>query len=519
MINKKSIINFFAKHWLFLVWLFFGSLLLVYAFTQKPYPTGDAAEYIFMTEAFINHQSPDIRYEDFESFYRDQSTKSNWAEMGKQDFFLAIADTIKNFTTLNSNFLLNHEYIGFVGSEKRKVISIHFFIYPLLNVPVRLLLKPFKVEPLKVYQITNVLLFVLFICYVVFCFSFEPKVRTALFFMLLFSPAYWYLGWVHADLMICIFTGLGLLLFYKQKPLTGMFLVALAGTQNQPLVFLLAYMGFVYWKEHNFKVFAAFKAIVACVIILWPSLYNYIHFGKTSLISSSGYTGLQYVSFARIYGFFFDLNQGLIYALPFLLPYFIYIVIKQIIQLKINMNYLLILVVFAMVFSFSILKLWNMGQAIVSRYAAWVAYIFIAFFIWQVSKGNIKPKIVYFASAVQVLAFLLLTPVPKNILIHEWNSDKMKWPSKWVLEYLPSMYNPDPDIFAMRVAAKNAEWADLPIYYFGSNQKIKKVLIRKGNPEKLYLPGIDSSLTLSLQQNAAYNKLGFAYINQNQLYP
>jgi len=509
--NKNFIIRF-------LVWLFFSIILMYYAFTQKPYPTGDAIEYIFMTEAFINHYSPDIRYEDYESFYKDQSIRTNWQQMGKQEWFTIFADTIRNFTSGKTDTLYKKEWHGLVGSANKKVYSIHFFIYPLLNVPVRLLIKQLRVEPLKTFQITNVLIFSLVLCMVLFGLQLSLTKSIILFFMLLFTPAYWYLGWVHADVMICMFTFLGLLLFYTQKPITGMLLVALAGTQNQPLVFLLMYMGFVYWHKQKYSMVSLTKAFITCSVIFIPALFYYINFNQFSLISKSGYTGTEYASFSRFYSFFFDLNQGLIYGLPVILPLFILMFVKNIIHQKISIHYLLIVAVLAMVYGFSVLKLWNMGQAIISRYAAWIAYIFIAFFIKLLVEHKVRHELFYATAFAHIAVFFALTPVPKNILIPEWDADKLKWPAVFMLENFPQYYNPDPDIFSARVAQKHAEWSNLPIIYVGKDKKIKKVLIKKNNPALLLLPGVDSAHTLNLQQQASYNKLGYAYINQHQIY-
>jgi hypothetical protein len=508
------------KHFLIklLLWAFFSGLLLFYAFTQKPYPTGDAAEYILMTEALINHQTADIRVEDFESFYTEQAAQSNWDEFGKKEFFNTLKDTIINFKTGKTDALLNKEWVGFVGSNKRKLISIHFFVYSLLNVPMRLLLKPFKVEPLKVFQITNVLLLSLCLAYLIFVLPFGFAKSIGVFFLVLFCPAYWYLGWVHADVMICIFTLMGMLLFYTNKPLMGMFLVALAGTQNQPLVFLLMYMALVYAVNHKFNLLKLVQTFTVCIVILWPVAYNYYHFGVFSLISKSGYTGSEYVTFTRFKSFFFDLNQGMIYGLIFILPYFGWLILRSIFRLKWHIDMLLIPVVLGMVYGFSILKMWNMGQAIISRYAAWVAMIFLAYFLHLVMQNKVGKRVFWAAVVSHVAIFLMVTPVPKNLLIPEWDNGKMKWVSRWFLNHYPQWYNPDPDIFGVRVAQKHPFWSDLPIIYTGDDGKIKKVLIKKGNPEKLIINGFDTAFTIQLQQQAKYNKQGYAYINADDFY-
>ncbi len=516
MVNTNNKKYFIIK---LFIWAFFSALLLFYAFTQKPYPTGDAAEYILMTEALINHQSADIRVEDFESFYTEQSAKSNWDEIGKKDYLISLKDTIVNFTTGKTDALLNKEWVGFVGSNQRKLISIHFYAYSLLNVPMRLLLKPFYVEPLKVFQITNVVLLSLCLAYIIFVLPFGFAQSIGVFFLMLFCPAYWYLGWVHADFMICMFTLMGMLFFYNNKPLLGMFVVALAGTQNQPLVFLLMYMALVYAVNCKFNAKNLVKAFMACIIILWPVAYNYYHFGTFSLISKSGYTSSEHVTFTRFWSFFFDLNQGMIYGLIFILPYFGWLIFRNIVRLKWHIDMLLIPVVLGMVYGFSVLKMWNMGQAIISRYAAWVAMIFLAYFLHLVLQNKVNKKAFWIATVAHVAIFLMVTPVPKNLLIPEWDKDKMKWPSRWFLNHYPQWYNPDPDIFGARVAQKHPFQSDLPIIFTGEDGNIKKVLIKKGNPQKLIINGFDTAFTMQLQQQAKYNQQGYAYLNASDFYP
>lgn len=89
--------------------------------------TGDGAEYVLTTEAFINHRSADIRAMDIESFQKNYSRFYNIENLRYKE----VLDDIKKFVN-NKNKIPFHNEIGFWADKNKDVRIIHFCAYSLL---------------------------------------------------------------------------------------------------------------------------------------------------------------------------------------------------------------------------------------------------------------------------------------------------------------------------------------------------------------------------------------------------
>ncbi len=89
----QSASDFFTKDpkrpWLKILFFLIigGHLMYLSIRTLVPYPTGDGAEYVLMTEAFYNHFSPEIRLGDLESFKKTMTEFRPWDQVMKNHAF------------------------------------------------------------------------------------------------------------------------------------------------------------------------------------------------------------------------------------------------------------------------------------------------------------------------------------------------------------------------------------------------------------------------------------------------
>ena len=137
-------------------------ILILFTFNfstnSVPYPTGDGPEYVLMTEALLNHASPDLRAEDSKTFKNESSQVKPWNEVSKYTFF----DKIEEFLLTKNNYsFLDNFYDSFYIAENKNVYTHHFYFYSILNVPMRYVMRITHSEPMRGFKITN-LLFIFF---------------------------------------------------------------------------------------------------------------------------------------------------------------------------------------------------------------------------------------------------------------------------------------------------------------------------------------------------------------------
>ncbi len=385
--------NFLRKNTIQLITLLSVCLLLIIKLSleDKPYPTGDAIEYTIMTEAFYNHFSPDVRVSDFESFKEAYKKKNKWEENDKAQVY----DIAEKFISEENHKNLEYNYAFFVDKEGKKY-SAHFFIYSFFNLPMRWICSIIEFNPLLICQITNVLLIII-TCFFFFKYTKYTPIETALFVVLFFySTNYWYVTWQHAEIFSVCFVSLGLWLYLSVKNYIGLFLISVAALQNQPIAIFVGVLGLITLVRNPFTFKNILKLGLSSFLVLIPSLFYFYHYGETNLIKYQGALSFDYVTFTRVFGFFFDLNQGVILALPFILFLYLFLIIRKLVFIKAEKNKWELLIPIALIGAVCIaatIDNWNHGQAVVNRYVTYIsAFILVHVFymIMQFEKKRIK---------------------------------------------------------------------------------------------------------------------------------
>ena len=141
------------------------SIVLLYLATFRftPVTAGDGPSYILTLWALSEHQSPDIRLEDafqFSSFFPEQH------------FFSDAVSSIEN-NEPDAGWILHRNKNG-------DYYDHHFCFYPLICMPVKSILSFFKANQGAAFQITNVLIMILGLCYLLYFSSLLLSQRMAL---------------------------------------------------------------------------------------------------------------------------------------------------------------------------------------------------------------------------------------------------------------------------------------------------------------------------------------------------
>ena len=201
----EKINTFSFKHILKIKIVFFVLLVLfIFKFSthREPYPTGDGPEYVLMTEAFLNHASPDIQIEDSKTFKNESALSKPWDKIPKHTFF----DEIENFLLVKDNYALLDNFYGSLYVAKNKnVYPHHFYFYSLINVPMRYAMQVTGISPMLGFKITNIIL-ILLTSALLLLYNKESLwnsiVITSLFF---FNAVFWYINWIHPEAMTVCF--------------------------------------------------------------------------------------------------------------------------------------------------------------------------------------------------------------------------------------------------------------------------------------------------------------------------
>ena len=464
-----------------IVFILLLTILGIIRLKKEPelYPTGDAIEYTIMTEAFFNHLTPDVRSSDFDTFKKAFCKNKKWEENDKYSVY----DGAQQFVASSEYKLLDFNYAFFVDKTGKKY-SCHFFAYSFINLPSRLLCSWIGFDPLFTHQLTNLLL-ILLTSFLFFKFSPFDRFYTSVFvLMFFFSTNYWYISWQHPEVFTVCFSSLGFLLFLAEKRYWGIFLISIAALQNQPIAILVAGLSAYTFFKESISVKNVIKLGLSSFLILVPSLFYFYHFGESNLIKYQGALSFDYVSFTRVWGLFFDINQGAILAIPLVLLAYIFLIVRKILTDKSNKGILELIIIICTVGSVCIaatIDNWNHGQSVVNRYVTYISGIILVHFVfllYELRKDKLKTGVVLFAAFSQIL-----TVVYHNSLSpYDWSTNLPKPISNWVLDHIPSWYNPDPIIFISRYNPKAENGV---VYYMKENGEITKFLVNQKKVENL----------------------------------
>lgn len=487
------------------------------AYHLRPSPTGDGAEYVLVTEAFYKHKSPDIRAKDCWSFKKSFTKVLPWDSVYKPYVFDAFEGFIE---APNKKFAEpGDSYAGLYVAKNGKIYGYHFFTYSLLNVPARYFLGLLNKNPLSAFKTTNAVMVILTCFIILFLTPFSSLLSSLVAISFYFSSVYWYLDWTHSELFTACFVTISLWLFFQKKFYIALFLMTISTTQNQPLILLLLFMAIttLFYTGLNYK--TIIKVGACCVLSILPPLFYYYHFETFSIIKKSGFLDTQYQTPTRIFGFYFDLNQGIILAIPIALLCYITLWIRSIYQTirqkkTLTFQLFLPLVLIAITYTVSTMGNWNHGQSVINRYATWMSAIILIHTFLFISELKSFMKTV-------LISLITISQIFTALYHDSFNNNEVSWYqhkpiAKWMLNNYPSLYNPDPAIFGIRTTHDFMILPRIsPIIFFGNKKEICKIMCHTDKMEELLVFGISKKQILSFKKEKKIIN-GWVYINKGE---
>lgn len=351
--------------------------------------------------------------------------------------------------------------------------------------------------------------------YLVWGWGGTPTQKQLLAGLFLLSGTTYYIWWTHPEVFTASLLLLALMTASDRRYLWSMFLVAIAATQNPPLLFLTAALAvMVAYDKHlihltcrsvsiqlkgNYQ--TILLSILALSIALAPVIFFYKVLGVSNPIVAAGGADISLISLSRLYSLFFDLNQGMVVAMPgvflgVVILLFLGILmawrIKKPASVIVPFLPLLLGVLISIVMAVPALATtnWNHGQSVFSRYAYWLSIPIIFGFVTSLKS---LPRRWGIGLGATVIIIQLMTLSYYGVWGRNWRSDYLSFKpmAQYVFLHYPWLYNPVPEIFIERLSHQEGmpEIHDkkLLVFSYPNNDNPTKILVHQSQIKDEYI--------------------------------
>lgn len=458
--------NFSSRIIEIICWLSISFILVLFALTLEPFRTGDGAYYYAMLMGLAENGSPEITE--------------------------AIRTAVIGRT--------GGDPIGLtITTSDGHVYAAHFFAYPLLCVPAYTLLDAAGIDNLKAFQLTNALIEIIALFYVMLLSRQNAATRWMTVAGFVLSTGTIYFQWTHPEVFSAAFVLTASVAFLDRRYALAAAMAAVGALQNPSVVLLVLPIIIgqsLELSEGRFRNLFTHKAIAslaitgaATLISLAPYVWNYFQFGHPNSIArlrNSGYIDYSLISTSRLISFVFDLNQGLIIGLPLLLwavPVAVIFRITESIQNRgclFRREDLLLFGFLLMAIPTLAQTNWNGGHSVFLRYASWAG---MASLVWAAITVGRQQAMWLAAGLIPAIALQLSMQIYiGGIHLPRFRPGNEFQP--WIMPIWhsnPHFYNPVPEIFFRRVTHRGRGKITTPTVLREDSGIILRVLTLKND--------------------------------------
>ena len=457
-ILKRDVILSFIS-WFLILLLAVAGLGIISRCEGYEFP-GDGYEYLMMPVSILNHGSTSVTDEDIDE------AKSYYGN----DIFDTIYRTREDITLVQ----------GSDGNSYAK----HFYIYSVLCMPLRSLFSVAGLNPAKAFLMMN-LFFWFTACAVVQLFlDTEQWRKTLLMIFLVVNPCWFYMTWVHTEILMFSLVVISLVLRYNGKFALSMLMMSIASMSNLALLVPAFVLGldFLYntvkaeGKSVKKILWKTWPVILAAVPGFIPVIRSYILFGSYSPVAAVASVGSSsYPTDNRLIcalSYLTDPNQGMIIYTLLIVPFFIGLVIVNIIKRQnISSAIFTLLAIAGMLFVVSFELHINCGMSYIMRYNVWILP-FMAFYNAFNLKWQIATPVFTLSGIWTFAVILLLTVFTKTDMYLGFTPF-----GKTALNDFTGIYNPPVGIFYSRALTVETYYSDNPVAYFDDEGNLHKILL------------------------------------------
>lgn len=450
-----------------------GALLLALLLSKPASLNGDTPEYLLTTIAVASHGSPDIRLSDIQQG-------------------LALAPTLQAHLDGLAQGIRSGKpmpYPGFYRSTDGTPYAIHYFAYSALAAVPFKLLPLAGLPPLKCFQTVNLAMVFVLGLSLFRLFASPPRALAGVaLYMLCGGILYW--TWSSPECLSAAALLAGLCLFCSGAPLRGGLLLGAAALQNPsivltlgavpPLLCCLQYQsgqGFVLNARAALRPRIVLGLMIGAALFALPPLFNLQKFGVPSIIAQIA-TSKELISLVRLHSLYFDLNQGMIVAVPALAAVLLLWGWRGLAAgaRRQRIAALVLCVLLTVAYALPALSVhnWNSAAAGVMRYAFWAAMPLLLLLLWRLRGLQRWPM--------ATLGMLVVVQTLAMVHASRYNELKFSPLAKLVLRHAPDWYNPEPEIFAERTDGAEAAALDRDkVHLFQADGVTVKTLYNNAN--------------------------------------
>ena len=369
----------------------------------------------------------------------------------------------------------------------------HFFAYPLAAVPAYKILQVFATNSLKAFQLTNAFIEIALLCYLLLYCKSSAFVRWVVAALFLLSTGSIYFQWTGPEVFTAALVLAASMGFVERRYAQAALLTAAASLQNPSAVFLLAFIGLGQilelvseFRESGLNRRVAGQMLgllVAGLVVVLPYAWSYWKFGVFNPIVARA-IDYSLISLSRLTSLFFDLNQGMIVGLPWLIlavPAALFTRLLAWIRLGQILfrpeDWLLMAVVLMSIPVLAQVN-WNPGQSVFIRYAAWIAMPVVAWVAVTLNQVSVDWRQLIMIPALGAQVAMVLVVGGISIDRFRYVSFQPWVPALWAAA--PGIYNPVPEIFFERTVGQERA-IQTPAFYSPGNGRFLKILTKSDN--------------------------------------
>lgn len=303
--------------------------------------------------------------------------------------------------------------------------------------------------------------------------------------LVVLGPALAFIHWPHPEIFSTVFVLLALLEMDSKRWASATFFSAVASWQNLPLVVLTIFLWLkaLYEGRGSLAKNSALVTLAAAPAAL-PSVFYLVKFGSPSLLVSIGAADIHSMSLWRVWELWGDLNIGMLPYVPLAVGMFFWSVGCDLVVLKAKATSVQLFgVILCMMLMASATTNWNHGTAGPSRYVIWilpiVAYVIVKGGQLAAPAGRYAYKLALVCAIVTQAAIVFyrggLYSDRNNYIYHTRVATV-------VLNHMPGLYNPSPEIFLERTLHQEIR-AQFAVYYY--DKECRKALVGKDDLPQL----------------------------------
>ncbi|MGZ8287703.1 MAG: hypothetical protein ACXW3B_00540 [Telluria sp.] len=460
----------FKKFAIFL-WSSVAFVLLISFAIYRVKMNGDGAEYFAISANLMSHGDVSMHSDTWEWVENVMSFDSASLKIFKE--LPEVLDTRGSAP-----------FFGFARASDGSIYAIHFWLYSLLMTPVVYLASAFGLNPAVGFAIGNLCIVACVAWYLRRVFPLTYIYGLGVFIV---CGTIFYLRWTGPEVYTAATVLIATIAMVRSDFGVAVLLAGIGSTQN-PSVSVIIPIAITLMllrpRSLEFGAIVIFESstlrngvyiIIGLLLTILPFVFFYSEFGTSSL-TGRYFTSSDLVSYSRFWSLFFDLNQGMFIALPG--PVFGLIVVYFALKGEDRRQFILwcligvVCVVGIMVPTLTAIN-WNSGGSMVNRYAYWGCAPLIAILLVGVAICEKPRTILVIVISLQGAAILANGAGwrQSSYLNHTALATA-------VLDYIPSVYNPVPEIMIERTNRREMASDDTKGVVWRKDGRLVKVLQR-----------------------------------------